>query len=285
MRRVPNFYEPGAAMMFGDMKEHPYTCNLLDHSCMEGYACAVGAQNVPRRYADIANFADMQELWYASVERELANPRDMGVVSEISQADVPSGATVPHSKFDFRIKYTPDGKPAEYKSRLCVRGDQQEEGIEFKEAYAPTAAANTTRLLLAEAVYRDMHVHQVDVKAAFLNAPIEEELYMRPPHGIAKLKGKVWRLHHSIYGLRQAANAWHGKLSAELGKYGFTHCMTDPCLFVKRKGVNVTASLCILMTCSFGGNCQTSCSLRSRYHSCCKVLDYTDLFLVLCSTS
>jgi hypothetical protein len=55
VRRVPDFYEPGAAMMFGDMKEHPDTSNLLDHSCMQGYACAVGAQNVPRSYADIAN--------------------------------------------------------------------------------------------------------------------------------------------------------------------------------------------------------------------------------------
>jgi hypothetical protein len=167
----------------------------------------------------------------------------MGVVSEISQADVPIGATVLTSKFDFRIKYTPDGNPAEYQSRLCVRSDQQEEVIDFKEVYAPTAAANTTRLLLAEAAYRQMHVHQVDVKAAFLNAPIEEELCMRLPHGIAKLKGKVWRLQKAMYGLRQAVNAWHGKLSAELGKYGFTYCMTDPCLFVKRKGVNATCTL------------------------------------------
>jgi hypothetical protein len=63
-------------------KEHPDASNLLDHSCMEGYACVVGVQNVPRSYTDIASFADMQERWYASVEREIAIIRDMGVVSE-----------------------------------------------------------------------------------------------------------------------------------------------------------------------------------------------------------
>jgi hypothetical protein len=58
------------------------------------------------------------------------------------------------------------------------------------------------------------------------------------------LKGKGWRLQKAIYGLRQAGNAWHGKLSEELGNYEFTHCMIDPCLFVKRKGTAVT---CILV--------------------------------------
>jgi hypothetical protein len=123
----------------------------------------------------------------------------------------------------------------ERKSRLCCRGDQQEEGIDFQEVHAPTAAANTTRMVIAEAAYRDMHVHQVDVKAAFLNAPLQEELYMRPSKGLPQKEGKVWRLHKAIYGLRQAAHAWHVTLTTELAKYGFTPCLTDPCLFIKRQ--------------------------------------------------
>jgi hypothetical protein len=134
-----------------------------------------------------------------------------------------------------------------------VRGDQQEERIDFKEVHAPTAAANTTRLLLAEAAYRDMHVRQVDVKAAYLNAPIEEEVYQRPPHGIATLKGKVWRVHKAVYGLCQAANARNGKLSEELGKHGFTHCIQIPAFLSDASEQLLLASLCMFMTCSSGG--------------------------------
>jgi hypothetical protein len=67
-RRNPALYEAGAAMVFGDEAEHQDVSHLLDTSCMEGHACTVGAQNGPKHYSDIANFGDMEELWYASVE-------------------------------------------------------------------------------------------------------------------------------------------------------------------------------------------------------------------------
>jgi hypothetical protein len=80
---------------------------------MEGYTGAVCTQNVPRCQADIASFAEMQELSYACVERELANIRHMGVVSGICQAGVPTGATVLNSELNFPIKCNLDGNPAE----------------------------------------------------------------------------------------------------------------------------------------------------------------------------
>jgi hypothetical protein len=62
--------------------------------------------------------------------------------------------------------------------------------MNFAETTAPTAAANTTRLFFAHAAYKDLHVHQMDVKAEFLHAPLTEELYMRPPPGIPATRGK-----------------------------------------------------------------------------------------------
>lgn len=145
---------------------------------------------------------------------------------------MPTDANILQSKTDFRDETGPDGAVTEHKTRICARGDQQEEGIDFNEVYPPTAAANTTRMVVAEAAYRAMHVHQVDVKAALLNAPVDEEIYLRPPKGVPGLQGKVWRRHKAVYGLRQAANVWHATLTAELGKYSFTPCLTDPCLFL-----------------------------------------------------
>jgi hypothetical protein len=120
------------------------------------------AQLVHRMFQSTIQLSPTLVIWKSygmHLLRESLPTSDMKVVSEVSHADVPAGATILNSKLDFRIKYNPDGNPSEYKSRLCVRGDQQEEGIDFKEVHAPTAAANTTRLLFAEAAYRDMHVH------------------------------------------------------------------------------------------------------------------------------
>jgi hypothetical protein len=149
---------------------------------------------------------------------------------------VPHGARVLTSKLDFRNKLGPNGDIVDRKTRLCAHGFKQVEGMGFTETTAPTAAANTSRLFFAHAVYKDLHVHQMDIKAAFLHAPLSEELYMRPPPGILQLEGKVWRLKKAICGLKQAAHAWHSKLTQELGRYGFVPCITDPCLFIKTTG-------------------------------------------------
>ena len=150
---------------------------------------------------------------------------------------MPPDATILQSKADFRDKIGPDGAIPEHKTRICARGDQQEEGIHFKEVYAPTAAANTTRMVLAEAAYRAMHVRQMDVKAAFLDAPVDKDIYLHPPKCVPVLEGKVWRLLKAVYGLHQAVNVWHAPLTAELAMYGFTmECLADCCLFLKFQG-------------------------------------------------
>jgi hypothetical protein len=203
---------------------------------MSGYAFAVTGETVPENYADIANFGDLQQLWYESYRKEIDSIYEMGVVSEITANDVPHGARVLTTRLDFRNKLGANGEIADRKTRLCAHGFKQVEGMDCTETTAPTAAANTTRLFFAHAAYKDLHVHQMNVKAAFLHAPLTEEPYMRPPPGIPQLEGKVWRLHKAIYGLKQAAHAWHSKLSQELGKFGLVPCLTDPCLFIKTTG-------------------------------------------------
>jgi hypothetical protein len=241
--------------------------DLLDIPCIIGSAFASEAQKVPKNYADIANWDDMQEMWYASVAKELRNLTDMKVVEEIAERDVPHGSRILTSKLDFRNKYDPSGNIAERKTRLCVRGFMQVEGIDYTEVFAPTAAANTTRALFAVAAHNNLHVHQMDVKAAFLHAPITEELYMRPPVGIPHLQGKVWRLHKAIYGLKQAAHAWHATLKEQLNKYGFKPSLTDPCLFVKLEGEQRTYLLAYVDDLLIGGGtfqCSQSQATSSR---------------------
>jgi hypothetical protein len=81
----------------------------------------------------------------------------------------------------------------------------------------------------------DFELHQLDVKTAFLNGELQEELYMAPPPGYDS-SGKVWRLHKAIYGLKQAARAWYMKFKAALVKAGFAVSQADPTLFVLTHG-------------------------------------------------
>ena len=97
----------------------------------------------------------------------------MKVVTDMYEADVPAEATVIDSTTDFRNKFGHSGDVVDRKTRICARGDQQQAGFDYGEVFMPMAAADTTRVLFAVAAHHDLHVHQVDVKAAYLNASLK----------------------------------------------------------------------------------------------------------------
>ncbi|KAF0930071.1 hypothetical protein E2562_027905 [Oryza meyeriana var. granulata] len=98
------------------------------------------------------------------------------------------------------------GEVVKHKARLVAKGYVQRQGVDFEEVFAPVARLDTVRVLLAIAVNRGWQVHQLDVKSAFLNGDLEEEVYVAQPEGYVK-KGKehlVLKLQKALYGLRQA---------------------------------------------------------------------------------
>lgn len=86
-------------------------------------------------------------------------------------------------------------------------------------------------MLLSIAAERDLDIHQLDVKTAFLNGDLTEEVYLEPPQGFEDFQGRVWRLKRALYGLKQAANAWHTKLKTSLSKAGIYSTASDPSVF------------------------------------------------------
>ena len=93
-----------------------------------------------------------------------------------------------------------------YKARLVAKGFKQRPGEDFDETFAPTMHKSSLLTLLAIAAQEDLEIGQMDVKTAFLNGDLEEEIYMNPPDGFpTKEKGHVWLLKKSIYGLKQAS--------------------------------------------------------------------------------
>ncbi|WVZ62288.1 hypothetical protein U9M48_012052 [Paspalum notatum var. saurae] len=127
------------------------------------------------------------------------------------------------------------GAIIKHKARLVARGFVQQEAIDFDDAFAPVM-----RLLLALAAQEGWHVHHMDVKSAFLNGDLKEEVYVHQPPGfeIPGKEGKVLRLRKALYGLRQAPRAWNAKLDSTLKGMGFEQSPHEAAIYQRGNGGN-----------------------------------------------
>lgn len=149
-------------------------------------------------------------------------------------AELPKGKNVVGSKWVFKVKYNADGSVERYKARLVAKGYSQIPGLDYYETFAPVAKLTSIRTILAIAAQRDMEIHQMDVKTAFLNGDLTEEIYMEQPEGFESDDANlVCKLKKTIYGLKQSPRAWNIKLDTFLKSLGFIQSTADPCIYVK----------------------------------------------------
>ncbi|CAA0832574.1 cysteine-rich RLK (RECEPTOR-like protein kinase) 8, partial [Striga hermonthica] len=123
-------------------------------------------------------------------------------------------------------------------SRLVAKGFTQKEGIDYDETFLPVAMLKSIRILLSIASHMDYEVWQMDVKTAFLNGNLDEDIYMQQPEGYVK-KGQehqVWKLKKSLYGLKQASRSWNIRFDEVIKSYGFDQCQDESCVYKKSNG-------------------------------------------------
>lgn len=166
--------------------------------------------------------------WRKAMDEEMAAHKKNGTWSVVR---CPHNVRPLPTKWVFKRK--DDGR---FKARLVARGDLQGDDT-YDETYSPVARDTTIKVALALTAALDFHAEQMDVKTAYLNGNIDEEIYLRPPTGYeGDYGGNVLRLQKALYGLKQAGLRWHETITSYLNELNFKKSMHDPCLFIKTDG-------------------------------------------------
>ena len=155
---------------------------------------------------------------------------------------LPAGRQAIQNRWVFKLKLDGDGAVRRYKARLVAKGFSQRPGVTFEETFSPVVKHDSLRAVLAVVAQMDLHMLQLDVKTAFLNGDLHEELYMAQPSGFV-VKGReaeVCKLNRSLYGLKQASRAWNQKFHGFLTKFGFIRSSADSCVYVKSEESSLT---------------------------------------------
>ena len=127
-----------------------------------------------------------------------------------------------------------------FKARYVAKGFSQVQNIDYGETFSPTAKLTSVRVVLQAAINQDMKLYQLDVKTAYLNAPIDYEIYMKQPKGFQQYdkngRELVWKLRKSLYGLKQSGRMWNHCLHNFLVENQFTQLISDNCIYVRGEG-------------------------------------------------
>ena len=190
---------------------------------------------------------------------------------------LPPGKNVLGCKWIHTIKYRADGTVERPKSRLVAKGFTQQEGVDFTGTFSHVAKLARVKLLLALAAIKGWYLSQMGVSNA--HSELDEEIYMTLPHVYTPTLGVlpsslVWRLHKSIYGLKQASRQWYHCLSDVLIQADFSQSPSDNTLFVKQTGSTFTAILIYVDDIMIVSNCDAEViSLKAALHSSFKIKD------------
>nr|GFA60649.1 retrotransposon protein, putative, unclassified [Tanacetum cinerariifolium] len=176
-----------------------------------------------------------QACWIEAMQEELHEFKRLEVWELIPRPDKVMVITL---KWIYKVKLNELGGILKNKARLVARGYRQEEGVYFEESFALVARLEAIRIFLAYAAHKNMVVYQMDVKTAFLNGNLREEVYVSQPDGFVDSDNPnhVYKLKKALYGLKQAPRAWYDMLSSFLLYQYFSKGSVNPTLFIRRNG-------------------------------------------------
>ncbi|KAJ9543906.1 hypothetical protein OSB04_023613 [Centaurea solstitialis] len=197
-----------------------------------------GNLNEPTSYGEAVSGSE-SEQWQEAMKAEMQSMYD-NQVWELT--DLPQHSKAVGRKWVFKKKTDMDGNVHTFKARLVAKGFTQTHGIDYDETFSPVAMLKSIRILMAISAYFNYEIWQMDVKTAFLNGKLTEDVYMEQPEGFKDPKNpnKVCKLLKSIYGLKQASRSWNLHFDERIKEFGFAKSEFEPCVYTKFSGSIVT---------------------------------------------
>ena len=174
--------------------------------------------------------SDHASEWLAAINSELASLNNQSVWEFVPAS--------PHirllqTKWVFKIKLDAHRNIARFKARLCAKGFNQREGIDYSDVFAPVMKSSSLRTALALAASLNWVIYQIDVDCAFLYAVIDEDIYIKVPEGVTGAPANsVCKLKKSLYGLKHSPRNWNSTLHQWLISHGFTQSKADPAVYI-----------------------------------------------------
>ena len=196
---------------------------------------------VPQTHQQAISGPDAKR-WQEAMEEEMGSLRENDTYTV---TPLPEGRQTVGGRWVYALKDGP-GETVRHKARYVAKGYSQVEGIDYNETFSPTARMTSVRILMQLAVQYDLIVHQLDVKTAYLNAPIDQEIYVEQPEGFIVGKSSenlVWRLNKSLYGLKQSGRNWNKTLHDYLVQNGFSQVPAEPCVYIRNSKDGVVIML------------------------------------------
>ena len=198
---------------------------------------------IPKGYHQ-ARYSSEFDKWKEAMDEEIKSHDKAGTWELVLASEAPRGRRPIGSTWSYDVKRNADGTVNRYKARFCAQGFSQIEGYDYYHTYSNTVRMDTLRLLLATAAAESYFLTGADIKTAYLNGKLDEDIYMRQPQGFEKEgpngEPMVCKLKKSIYGLKQSGACWERRLVQELSAIGFTRCEADPCLYkLEQKGATL----------------------------------------------
>nr|GEW34525.1 putative ribonuclease H-like domain-containing protein [Tanacetum cinerariifolium] len=220
------------------IKTHPMVTRLQTGSLKQVDRLNLLATNVPSPIPRSTAQAMCDFNWKAAMDSEMSALLSNHTWDLVS---CPYHANVVGCRWLYRHKFNTLGNLERYKGRLVAQGFSQQPGIDFDETFSPVVKSATIRVVLTIAVSRHWPIHQIDVKNAFLNGDLTEEVYMKQPPGYINIAfpPHMCRLHKALYGLKQVSRTWYRRFSVYVTSFGFRRSKSDTSLFTYHLGQDI----------------------------------------------
>jgi hypothetical protein len=184
-------------------------------------------------YNDVINSNEKQH-WINAMNDEMKSliDNETWTLTEINKND---NVNIMGCKWIFKKKLKSDGTIERYKARLVAQGYSQIYGVDYVETFAPVLKYKSLKILISIAAVYDLELKQFDVQTAFLNAPINEIVYMKQPHGYHSGPANiVCKLNKTLYGTKQAPHQWNEEINKFIVSIGFNRLVSDTCVYIKQ---------------------------------------------------